>query len=132
VYRTDALLQHDLAARPAAVAQAEQHRRPDGGMAGKGQLPRRREDAQPRPVIRIGGGEDEHRLGMVELASDRLHHLRLEPSGVEHHGERVAGEAPIGEHIESDETPAHESLRLAYCWSMIFSENRCPLFGIML
>jgi hypothetical protein len=21
---------------------------------------------------------------------------------------------------------------LAYCWSMIFSENRCPLFGIML
>src|SRR5262245_12056804 len=20
----------------------------------------------------------------------------------------------------------------AYCWSMIFSENRCPLFGIML
>jgi hypothetical protein len=21
---------------------------------------------------------------------------------------------------------------LGYCWSMIFSENRCPLFGIML
>ena len=41
VYWADRLLQHDLAARAAAVAQAEQNRCSHGGMTGEGQFPTR-------------------------------------------------------------------------------------------
>jgi hypothetical protein len=47
---------------------------------------------------------------VVELARDRLHRGRVERVGVEHHGERVAGKAPVGEHVERREAPAHEGL----------------------
>src|SRR5262245_18302912 len=34
--------------------------------------------------------------------------------------------------LKRDDFSSNRHLALAYCWSMIFSENRCPLFGIML
>jgi hypothetical protein len=34
--------------------------------------------------------------------------------------------------LEQDDLPLNRYPALAYCWSMIFSENRYPLFGIML
>src|SRR5262245_11021137 len=34
--------------------------------------------------------------------------------------------------LERDDLSANRHLALAYAWSMIFSENRYPLFGIML
>jgi len=34
--------------------------------------------------------------------------------------------------LERDDFSFARHPALAYCWSMIFSENRCPLFGIML
>ncbi len=107
----DAFLQHDVAA--AAVARSEQHRGPDGRVAGERQLPRRGENANARAVARVGRGEDEHGLGVVELARDRLHRRRVELVGVEHHGERVAGKVPVGEHVERREAPAHENLLCA-------------------
>jgi hypothetical protein len=110
-HRADALLQHDVA--PAAVAQSEQHRGPDGRVAGERQLPRRGENANAGAVRGLGRREHEHRLGVVELARDRLHRRRVERFGVEHDGERIAGKAPVGEHVERGEAPAHESLPCA-------------------
>src|SRR5215813_11995031 len=48
--------------------------------------------------------------------------------------ERPAGAGQVGEWIvlKRDDFSSNRHLALAYCWSMIFSENRCPLFGIML
>src|SRR5262249_25411035 len=37
-----------------------------------------------------------------------------------------------GSLLERDDFSPNRHLALRYCWSMIFSENRCPLFGIML
>jgi hypothetical protein len=34
--------------------------------------------------------------------------------------------------LERDDFSSNRHRALAYCWSMIFSENRYPLFGIML
>jgi hypothetical protein len=44
--------------------------------------------------------QHEHRLGEIELARDRLHAARVEPVGLQHHGERIAAEALVGEHVE--------------------------------
>jgi hypothetical protein len=77
-------------------------------MAGKRQLPRRGEDAQPRAVRRISRREHKDGLGMTKLARDRLHGVPLEPLRLEHHRERIAGKAPVGEHVERREPSAHE------------------------
>ena len=92
---------------PPRSRSAEQHRRPDRRMAGEGQLAAGREDAQARAVPRLVGRQHEHGLGQVELAGDRLHRRGVEPFGIEHHRERVAGERPIGEHVEGDEASGH-------------------------
>ena len=76
-------------------------------MAGEGQLAAGREDAQAGAVPRLVGRQHEHGLGEVELAGDRLHRRRVEPFGIQHHGERVAGKRPIGEHVEGDEAAGH-------------------------
>jgi hypothetical protein len=34
--------------------------------------------------------------------------------------------------LEHDDFSSNRHRALSYCWSMIFSENRYPLFGIML
>src|SRR5580704_2729642 len=34
--------------------------------------------------------------------------------------------------LEHDDFPSNRHRALSYCWSMIFPENRYPLFGIML
>ena len=36
------------------------------------------------------------------------------------------------EGLERDDVSSSRHPASAICWSMIFSENRCPLFGIML
>jgi hypothetical protein len=107
-HRTDALLQHDIAIDE-TVAQREQHRGADGRMAGKRQLARRREDPRPRPVSGVVRRQHEYRLRQVELARHRLHRLGREAVGLEHHGERVAGEASVGEHVQREEGSAHGS-----------------------
>jgi hypothetical protein len=33
--------------------------------------------------------------------------------------------------LEQDDFPSNHHPALSFCWSMIFSENRHPLFGIM-
>ena len=76
-------------------------------MAGEGQLAAGREDAQAGAVPRFVGRQHEDGLGQVELAGDRLHRRRVEPFGIEHHGERVAGERSVGEHVEGDEAAGH-------------------------
>ena len=86
--------------------QREQHRGADGRVAGERQFACGREDAQPRAVAGILRRQHEHRLGMIELARDRLHCGGVEPCGIEHDGERIAGKAPIGKHVERRETPS--------------------------
>src|SRR5262245_8135124 len=58
--------------------------------------------------------------------------LRLLAMGAQ--TERPAGAGQVGEWIvlKLDDFSWKRHVGLAYCWSMIVSENRCPLFGIML
>ena len=48
------------------------------GATGEWELDGRREDAQTRAMSRIRGREHEDRLGMIELAGDRLHRVGVE------------------------------------------------------
>src|SRR5213080_748908 len=48
---------------------------------------------------------------------------------------RTAGTSPFGRNpapLKRDDFSSNRHPALAYWWSMIFSENRYPLFGIML
>src|SRR5262245_14525351 len=58
--------------------------------------------------------------------------LRLLAMGAQ--TERPAGAGQVGEWIvlKRDDFSSNRHLDLTYAWSMIFSENRYPLFGIML
>ena len=88
--------------------QANKHRSPDRRVSGERQLARRGEDAQPRAMARFARGKHKHRLGMAELARNRLHDRRVEPFPIEHDRERIAGKAPIGEHVEGRKPAAHD------------------------
>jgi hypothetical protein len=118
----DALLQHEITPGAGAIGEREQHRGPHGGMPGERQLPRRGENAQPRAVPRIGRREHKDGLGMAEFARDRLHGVPLEPFRLQHHRERIAGKAPVGEHVERREPSAHwTSMRDRSAFSRILS-----------
>ena len=58
------------------------------------------------------------------------------PSGAafaQHHGAGAAGKSFPGADValESDPASLDQTRRLSICLCMIYSENRCPLFGIM-
>jgi hypothetical protein len=97
-----------LGVGPVLAVEAQEHRRPDGRVAGKGQFPAGREDAQLRPVAALLGGQDEDGFGEVELAGDRLHRVTVEPLPVEDDGQRIAREPAGREHVERGEAAAHE------------------------
>ena len=61
------------ASRSGARRWREEAGRADRRMAGERQLPAGREDADPGRMDGIAGLEDEHGLGEIELARDRLH-----------------------------------------------------------
>ncbi len=73
---------------------------------GEGQLLARREDAHARRVRGLGRRQDEGGLAQVELARERLHLGARQAGGVGEHGERVAAEAPVREHVEGGEVKA--------------------------
>ncbi len=81
--------------------------RAHGRVAGEGQFAAGREDPQPRRVGRGPRLEHEHGLGEVEFARDRLHAAVVEAVGIEHHGERIALERRLGEHVEREEAARH-------------------------
>ena len=58
--------------------------------------------------------QHEHGLGQVELARDRLHARAVQPVGVEHDGQRIAGEARVGEDVEDVELQLHRALLPAW------------------
>ena len=68
------------------------------GMSGEGDLAGGCEDADPAGIA-VLGGQDEGRLGEIELSSDLLHLLVGQTFGVRQHGQGVAGETPIGENV---------------------------------
>ena len=92
---------------PAIRRARQEHRGTDRRVAGERELARRREDADAGPVAGLVRRQHEHGLGQIELASDRLHGGGVEPGGLQHDGERIAGEAAIGEHIEGGEASPH-------------------------
>ena len=85
---------------PAILSCASSAAGADGRVPGERHLGRRRENAHARGVRGVLRLQHEHRLGQVELARDRLHARAVEPVGVEHHRQRVAAEALVGEHVE--------------------------------
>ena len=70
-----------------------------------------RENPYARAIDRISRLEDEHGLGQVELGGDRLHARVVEPFGVEDHGERIASQRRLGEHIERLKPALHSGSR---------------------
>ena len=101
-HRPDRLLEpEEISALGAAMVERGDE---DGGadrrVSGKGHLEPGREDAQAGPMLGVLRGQDEHRLREVELARDLLHRGRVEAVCVQHHGERIAGEAGVGEDVE--------------------------------
>ena len=76
----------------------------DGGaerrMAGEGQLPAGRENANARRVTGAGRRQHEHRLREIELARNRLHFRAAQPVRSEHDGERIAAERPLCENVK--------------------------------
>ena len=74
-------------------------RRADCRVPGEGQFVHRREDAHIGAVRLVLGRQDEHRLGQVELAGDRLHRVVVEPVRLEHHRQRIAGKSFAGKHV---------------------------------
>ncbi len=95
----NAFLEHDLAGTGRRADARQDERRADGGMAGKGQLPARGENAQPRGVSLVARGADEGRFGEVELARDGLHRGVVQAARVCQHGERIASERTVVEDI---------------------------------
>jgi hypothetical protein len=83
----------------------------DIGVAGERHLRPRREDAHLRGVRRVFRRQHEGCLGEIELAGDRLHLSRCQPAPVEHHGERIAAERPVGEHVDGDKSQSHGGTR---------------------
>jgi hypothetical protein len=87
-------------------ALADDERRAEQRMAGERQLDGRGED----PRVHIGllvAGEQEHRLGQVQLARDALHGARVQAGPVEEHRDRVALQRGVGEHV-GDHIVAHD------------------------
>jgi hypothetical protein len=103
------LLEHDRGLGGAGApwlgtqsAGGEQHvRRTHRGVPGERHLAARREDAYARRPAPLGR-QHERRLGVVELARHREHLVGRQPAGVEHHGQRVAAELAVGEHVGGD------------------------------
>ena len=100
----DLLLEHDpqvlSGQKIAGAALSDESSRPHRGMAGKGQLALRRENPYARRVDRVPRLKDKNGFRQVELSGDRLHAGVVQPFGVEDHGERIASERRLGEHIE--------------------------------
>ena len=71
-------------------------------MTGERQFGARREDAHVSMMLRVVGRQHERRLRQVELHRQRLHLLVGQPARVGKHRERIAAEAPVGEHIDGD------------------------------
>src|SRR5262249_41800130 len=77
-----------------------------------------------------GRPEDQH-IGddMPPRSPGRRDGASRHPGGAAAHGDGHEQENPERALEQELERRIHER---AYCWSMIFSENRYPLFGIML
>ena len=87
----------------------DQRRGSNCRMAGEGQFALRGKNPHPRAVDGVPWLEDEDGLGQVELGGDRLHARVVEAFGVEDHGERIASQRRLGEHIERLKPARHQS-----------------------
>jgi len=86
--------------------------RADHRVAGEGQLALRCEDAHAAERLRVAGGDDEGRFGVVHLPRDRLHLVRFELLGVRKDGELIAAEGRIRKDIQLDEAEASHTILL--------------------
>ena len=109
----DRLLEHDpeilSAEQIAGALVGDQRCRSDRRMAGEGQFALRGKNPHPRAIDGVPRLEDEDGLGQVKLGGDRLHARVVEPFGVEDHGERIASQRRLGEHIERLKPARHQS-----------------------
>ena len=98
--RADTEAEHECL--PAAIDHArarERERRSDRGMPGGRQLVARREDPHAHVGALTLGRQHERRLRKVHLLGHRLHRGGGESASVQHHGELVAAEEMVGEHV---------------------------------
>ena len=98
--RADTLLQHDpIGTGQTRHAAGQDERGADRRMAREGEFARRSENSHARPMGRIGRGQYEDRLGVVEFPRDRLHLGPGQAGGIQHDREGIAPEAPVGEYV---------------------------------
>ncbi len=93
-----------------ANARARQHESgADIGMAGERHLGLGREDADLGGVGGVLRRQHEGRLGQVELGGDFLHLLSRQAGRIGNHGQRIAAELAVREHVHRDEWNFHGS-----------------------
>ena len=85
----------------------QQHGAANGGMPGEGHFPAGKENPHLRRVGRIFRLHHEDGFRQVELAGDRLHLLRGQSIGAEHHRQRISAEAAVGENIKRVKCKLH-------------------------
>src|ERR1700755_3359752 len=88
-------------------------------MAGKRNFGAHGKDTNLRIMRRILRRQDKSRFGIVELRCDRLHLRGRQPTGIEHHGERIAAEGAVGENVYRDVTPLHSMPSYPNCHTVI-------------
>jgi hypothetical protein len=103
-HQAHAALLHDLpGTRGGATGRQPGVAGADRGVPGERQLAARCEDPQPVVGGRVGGAEQEGRLGQVRPAGEGGHLLVGEVVGAVHHGDRVAEVGHGGEHVDLGE-----------------------------
>ena len=100
----------DTSAPAMRLPRGQQDGAAHGGVTGKRDLAVREEDADAGGVGRVGGRHHEDGLRQVELARDGLHLQRRQAIGVQHHRQRVAGEAAVGEDVQGVEREGHRAI----------------------
>jgi len=74
----------------------------DVGVAGERHLGLWGEDADAGVVLRVIRGQDEGGFRQVEVGGNGLHVGVAEAAGIGQHGERIATEAALGEHVDGN------------------------------
>src|SRR5262249_38924400 len=105
----------------------------------RGQWRGRRVEIKRRAAQTDGIGVGKHRRTTARPHNDRSEQQRTHEAlliyptePITHEGEEIVEGAMGMFRLKRDGFSSNRHPALGYCWSMMFSENRCPLFGIML
>ena len=88
---------------PVLIENGEKNGRADSRMTGERQFSLDREDANIGALPRVLRWQNEHCLGQIEFARDRLHGLGIEALGIQHDRQRISRQRVGRENIQCNE-----------------------------